>query len=90
MLTPMKVLLLLFLAAILWYGFRFFRWQSRIRKEIHRHMEEARREAARGGPPPPAEPEGEVDDLAACPVCGTYGVPGQMKNCQRPGCPYPG
>lgn len=86
----MKVLLLLLLAAIAWYGFRFFRWQSRFRKEFQRHVEEAMREAESQRPSAPPAPEGEVDDLAACPVCGTYGVPGQMKNCGRQGCPYPG
>lgn len=90
MLTPVKILLLALLAAAVWYGWRFWRWLRRFREEIQRQMEEAARHAAPGPAPAPTAPDPEIDDLAPCPVCGTYGVPGRVANCGRSDCPYPG
>ncbi|CAA6605203.1 conserved hypothetical protein [Rhodospirillaceae bacterium LM-1] len=90
MLTPMKVFLLLLLAAAIWYGFKFWRWQNRFRKEFQRQMEEAAQFSRPTSPTPPPVPDTGIDDLAPCPACNTYGVPGQMKSCGRADCPYPG
>ncbi|MBF0268171.1 MAG: hypothetical protein HQL44_06235 [Alphaproteobacteria bacterium] len=86
----MKVFLLLLLAAAIWYGFKFWRWQNNFRKEFQRQMDEAAQFSRPSSPPPSPVPDTGIDDLAPCPVCNTYGVPGQMKSCGRPDCPYPG
>jgi hypothetical protein len=90
MLTPVKFLFLALLAAAVWYGWRFWRWQRRFREEFQRQMDEAARSMHPAQTEPPPVPDTEIDDLAACPVCETYGVPGRMKSCGRPDCPYPG
>lgn len=86
----MKVLFLLLLAAAIWYGVKFLRWQHKFREEFQRQMDEAKQRMQGQPPSPPPAQDGEIDDLAACPVCGTYGVPGRMVNCGRDDCPYPG
>lgn len=53
-------------------------------------MEEAAPHMSPGATPAPTVPDTEIDDLAPCPVCGTYGVPGRVANCGRSDCPYPG
>jgi hypothetical protein len=90
MFTPLKLLFLAILAAAIWYGWRFWRWQRQFREEFQRQMEEAGLRAEGHAPPSPPVPDNEIDDLAACPACGTYGVPGRMTNCGRKDCPYPG
>ncbi len=88
MLTPMKVLFLALLAVIAWYGFKLVDRRNRVREELASRMAEAVRRSQ--SPSPSQPPSIEVDDLAACPVCGTFGVPGRVKNCGRSDCPYPG
>ncbi|TAN55557.1 MAG: hypothetical protein EPN26_05215 [Rhodospirillales bacterium] len=83
----MKVLFLALLAVIAWYGFKLVDRRNRMREELASRMAEAVR---RSQPPASHTPSIEADDLSACPVCGTFGVPGRVKNCGRPDCPYPG
>ncbi len=86
MLTPMKVLFLLLLVAAAWYGFKLVDRRNKLREELAGRMAEAVKKAQS----PSQSPTVQADDLAACPACGTYGVPGRIKNCGRPDCPYPG
>ena len=90
MLTLMKVLFLALLVAAVWYGWRFWRWQRKFREEFQRQMDEAMLRGQPTDATPSPVPDDEIDALTACPACGTYGVPGRMKNCGRPDCPYPG
>lgn len=77
---------LLFTAAavvIVWYGFRWLgRAQARRRVEDERRMRRdgTRREA----------PRAAVEDMLACPACGTYVARDTARNCGRADCPYPG
>ncbi|MFM2129802.1 MAG: hypothetical protein RL477_1348 [Pseudomonadota bacterium] len=58
-----KILLIVLIAAALWYGYR---WLKRS-QEKQKAAEAARRDAVRG------------TDLAACPACGTYAAAGLAK-----------
>lgn len=71
-----KLLVLIALIAIVWYGFRLV----------------SRRNQLGGGPAPgrPADHEpADVQDTTRCPVCGTFVPEGAARDCGRDGCPYP-
>lgn len=77
-----KLLLLVAVVAVVWFGFR---WLRQLTAAAARDDRVARREA---GPTPPQAPRA-VEDLAACPRCRAY-VPAQAPSaCERGDCPYP-
>lgn len=84
--TPLKILLLVALIGIVWYGAKILKRRDEIAEELRARMKR--------GPSPAAEPKTTqnqaIDDLTACPRCGTYLVPRQAKRCERADCPYPG
>jgi len=69
-----KLLILAAAIAVVWFGFRW--WQ---RQQI------AGREAPRRTPKRGAR-AGDVEDMRACPVCGTYVTAGAGP-CERADCP---
>jgi hypothetical protein len=72
-----KLVLLVLLAAAVWYGMR---WLNRAPPTIVR-----RRQATQGRS---AGPQQAVEDLTACPTCGAY-VAASAGGCGKPGCPQP-
>lgn len=81
-----KVLLLVAVVAIVWFGFRWFqRWEKERREKAEREEKEGRlgRDAA------PRAETGRTEVMTACRVCGTYVAVG-ARSCGRPSCPLPG
>lgn len=77
-----KVLLLVAVVAIVWFGFRWFqRWEKERRERAER--EEGGR-LGRDASPRPDSLQTEV--MTACRVCGTYVAQG-ARSCGRPSCP---
>ncbi|MGQ0663161.1 MAG: hypothetical protein ACT4P2_06160 [Pseudomonadota bacterium] len=77
-----KLLLLVAVVAIVWFGFRWFqRWERERREGAKPRLEKDKRRA--GGSSLAAE------DMTACPVCGAF-VAERAASCGRRGCPYPG
>ena len=74
MLSMNKLLILAGVIAVVWFGFRW--WQ---RQQI------AKREAPRRTPRQHAR-SGDVEDMRACPTCGTYMTAGSGP-CERNDCP---
>lgn len=73
-----KLLLLVAVIAIAWFGWRWFqRW------ELERRTTEAQRADAR------ASPRIAAEDMVACRVCGIYVAPKSARACSRAECPYP-
>lgn len=72
-----KLLVLLALIAIVWYGFRLAGRRNRLRTErAAREATERRVE--------------DAQDTTRCGVCGTFVPAGAARDCGRDGCPYPG
>ena len=80
----MKLLFTVAAIVIVWTGFR---WLSRA--QARRKVEDERRMrgdgTARRGAPRKA-----VEDMTACPACGTYVAGETARSCGRDDCPYPG
>ena len=79
-----KVMVLVAVVAVIWFGFRWFR-----RWEVERRQ----RAQARSAPiQRPAESDGrqiQAEDMVACPRCGTYVAAHLARSCGRANCPYP-
>ncbi|MBV8168093.1 MAG: hypothetical protein JO021_14955 [Alphaproteobacteria bacterium] len=79
-----KLLVLVFVVAVVWFGIRWLNDQTRPRDDV--------RKPARGPAPSPhpstaarnAQPA--TEDLTKCPVCGTYVARGAPR-CDRSDCP---
>lgn len=71
-----KLLVLIALIAIVWYGFRLIGRRDRLRSE---------RGAAEAGD---AALE-DAQDTTRCAACGTFVPDGAARDCGRDGCPYP-
>jgi len=73
-----KLLVLIALIAIAWYGFRLAgRGRRRRARDVPRRR--------------PAEPRIEdAQETTRCAVCGTFVPEGAARDCGRDGCPYPG
>lgn len=83
-----KILLLIVVVAVAWFGWR---WFSRV-QEIGRDKRERLRTGARpangaagGGQP---APDRSAEDMEKCAECGAYVVVRAAGRCGRPGCPY--
>lgn len=72
-----KLLVLVILVLVVWYGARYVTRVEAVRREL-RQRGAARR---RSGGALPAE------DMISCPACGTY-VAKSARSCGRPDCPW--
>src|SRR5690349_15340426 len=81
-----KLVVLIAILLVVWYGFKLVGQLDRARKEALR----ARGQAARGGPGrrPAAAPERAVEDMVKCGTCGTYVAARHPTRCGRAGCPW--
>ncbi len=81
-----KVLLLVAVVAIVWFGFRWFqRWEKERREATEREGRRVGRDAAPG---PERGPVAEAEVMTACRVCGVYVASG-TRSCGRANCPFP-
>ncbi len=81
-----KVLLLVAVVAVVWFGFRWFqRWEKERRERAEREEEEGNR---LGRDAAPRTDSRQTEVMTACRVCGTYVAQG-ARSCGRPSCPLP-
>jgi hypothetical protein len=87
-----KLLLLIAVIAIIWYGFRFLGTVERARKQAERMMRQGaarqaagRQGAARTGP---GHDLSKVEDTVKCKVCSAYVPVRQPARCARADCPF--
>lgn len=71
----LKLVVLLLLAAVVWYAIKTTRRLNDAERRLRRR--------SRTGPVPAA-----AHDLVACPECGAYVEPGSAASCGRPRCPH--
>ena len=83
MLSFPKLIVLVAVIAVIWFGFR---WLERVERARRRAAERAQARLGRDrlGPIGGAE----TQEMKACPVCGTY-VAATARACGRPKCPFP-
>jgi hypothetical protein len=88
MITFPKLLLLVALIAVIWFGFRWFeRWERERRTGSSARPGQVGRGGDAGvGQPRAREPAAE--EMTACPICGTYVAAG-ARSCGRTNCPFP-
>ncbi|MFO1057862.1 MAG: hypothetical protein U1E53_12950 [Dongiaceae bacterium] len=80
-----KLIVLVAILVVVWYGFKFVGQVDRARKQALR----ARGQAPRGGARrPAAAPEQAVEDMVKCRVCGTYIASRRPSRCSRSDCPW--
>jgi len=76
-----KLLLLVILATVVWYGFKYRARVEAIRKSVREEV--ARRQA--GTAPRPTR---SVEDLVKCKTCGAFVSSTGASNCGKPNCPW--
>lgn len=83
-----KLLLLAFIIAVVWYGFRMFerRGVRARREEVERAAQAAVRATVERRR---AEERADSTDTVACGTCGSYVPVEGARACGRAGCPYP-
>ena len=87
MLSFPKLLLLVALIAIIWFGFRWFeRWEKERRDQSRGPAGRVGRDRATGMPP--GGHDRAAEEMTACPICGTYVAAG-ARSCGRTNCPFP-
>jgi hypothetical protein len=72
-----KLVVLIILIMVVWYGFKHF---SRVDK--------VRRDAPRGKAPAGGPRRVEAEDMTKCSVCGAYVAARGASNCGRSDCPW--
>jgi len=77
-----KLVVLVILIALVWYGFKYAARVEAIRRSVR---DEAARRQARPGVRPPSR---SVEDLVKCPQCGAFVSATGATNCGKPGCPW--
>lgn len=86
-----KLLVLAAIIAVVWFGFRYFGREARLRKGERRPGERGFMERLRKamhekfGATDDAAP---IEDTEKCPTCGTYVPVSSPVRCGRPACPY--
>jgi hypothetical protein len=79
-----KLLVVIAVIAIAWFGWRWFqRWEKERRQIADRRDASDAMRRQRDG-----RPAAEVEDLVRCRVCGAFVAAG-ARNCGRQDCPYP-
>ena len=78
-----KLLVLVVLIGVVWYGFKYAARIEAIRRDVRADV--ARRQAARRGGS--ARP---VEDLVKCAQCGAFVAAEGAKKCGKPNCPWGG
>lgn len=82
-----KVLLLVAVVAVIWFGFRWFqRWEKERRERAEREEKGGR--LGRDRQDSPGSDLRPTEVMTACRVCGTYVAEG-ARSCGRPRCPFP-
>jgi len=84
MLSLTKIITLVGILTIVWYGFRLIGKIQRQRRDALRRHGGA--EASRRPPDGRRSPAMDTQDMVKCPVCGVYNAAGAGK-CGTPGCP---
>jgi len=74
MITLPKLLFFAVLVALAWYASR---WLNKPAEKVVRRR-----------PAPSGAPQAAIEDLVACPRCGSYMV-ANARNCGKAGCPQP-
>jgi hypothetical protein len=86
-----KFAILVFIVAVVWFGFRYLDRRDRIgsgnRRVGERSFTERLRKATRGKEGPPETPD-TVEDTESCPTCGAFVSVEGVTNCGKPNCPY--
>lgn len=86
MLSFPKIVVLVAVVAVIWFGFRWFeRWEREQRQAADRGQGRLGRERDRQGPIGGRDTE----EMTQCPVCGTYVAAKTARSCGKPKCPYP-
>lgn len=75
MFSIQKLLVLAAIILAVWYGYKIVAKLDQKRKAMEK------RDRA-------ASDRKRIDDLVACPVCGTYAARGEGRACDRDDCPY--
>ncbi len=84
MLSFPKLVVLVAVVAVIWFGFRWFeRWERERRQSAERPQGRLG-----GGRQGPIGSSGGAEEMKACAVCGTY-VSTTARACGRPNCPLP-
>jgi uncharacterized protein len=83
MLSFPKLVVLVAVVAIVWFGFR---WLERVERARRRAAERSQARLGRERQSPIGR--GETQEMKACPVCGTY-VAATARACSRADCPFP-
>jgi hypothetical protein len=78
-----KLVVLIAIIVVVWYGFKLLGQVDRARKEAQRAQ---RTQAARRQAPPP--PEQVVEDMVKCSKCGAYVTARRPTRCSRGDCPW--
>ncbi len=93
MLSFPKLMVLVALVAIIWFGFRWFeRWEKERRNQgqgggpLNKNGGRVGRDSPPGGAP--GARDRAMEEMTACPICGTYVAAG-ARSCGRTNCPFP-
>jgi uncharacterized protein len=81
-----KLVVLIAILLVVWYGFKIVGQLDRARKEALRARGQAPRSAGRRTAA--ATPERAVEDMVKCRVCGTYIAARRPSRCSRSDCPW--
>jgi hypothetical protein len=78
-----KLLVLLIVVGVVWYGFKYLKLrEQQLARAARAAADQASRTARSAGP----EAVGPAEDLSKCPVCETY-VARDARSCGRADCP---
>jgi uncharacterized protein len=76
-----KLLVLILLVLVVWYGFKYVQRVEDVRRMLRRELER------RQGKPQPNQPI-PAEDLVKCARCGAYVATGSRSSCGRADCPW--
>lgn len=77
-----KIIVLVAIVAVVWYGFRWFSQLDHARKRAERQQPAARKTADAG------TARTGVEETVRCPVCDAFVAARGATSCGRPDCPY--
>jgi hypothetical protein len=75
-----KLLLLLLVIAVVWFGFRYMGRVDAVRRALREELARRRQ--------PQKAPRVEAEDLVRCSVCGAYVAARGASHCGRVDCPW--